>query len=268
VSTAAGSVTDSPCSEVSWTGAGFTDWLAHVDRLGPYRSYARGAQAKRFVVKCFKESQGDANTCYHCFMGCHEICHFWVPHGVSHGAWLRDALSRKIECTAAFRLTLVDENNQILWETDGDEDVSDLHLLACFLELSKLEKVDKASVKLLFKSLKFLRSCQYTSDSICSVLAHASCYFTDWRGHLQVPLAEAEAGHVLLAQMFIAHCHVCDETCPLKHWHAHLFKRYCPLSTLNHAIMKLLEHRGHRLRLDDEQLASRYAALTRAMWTP
>jgi hypothetical protein len=197
-----------------------------------------------------------------------EICSFLVPHGVSHGAWLRDALSRKVECTAAFGLRFVDQRGGVLWETDGDEDVSDLHLLACFLELSQLVCADKSSMKLLFKCLKFLRSCQYTSDSICSVLAHASSYFVQWRAEIKVELAEAEAGHILATLMFIAHSHVTDETCPLKHWHAHLFKRYCPLRMLNQAVMQLLQQRDYRLRLEDDDLSARYSALTRAMWTP
>merc|ERR1719296_321040 len=73
-----------------------------------------------------------------------------------------------------------------------------------------------------------------------------------------------EVGNVLTTLMFIAHCYVQDETCPLHVWHQHLFKAYCPLRTLNVAILRLMEIRRYMLRLNQEDFDRRYFSLLQA----
>ena len=75
----------------------------------------------------------------------------------------------------------------------------------------------------------------------------------------------SEVGNVLTTLMFIAHCYVQDETCPLHVWHQHLFRKYCPLRTLNAAVVRLIEIRCYVLRLDSRGLSTRYTALWKAV---
>merc|ERR1719291_905124 len=71
-------------------------------------------------------------------------------------------------------------------------------------------------------------------------------------------------GNVLTTLMFIAHCYVQDETCPLHVWHQHLFKSYCPLRTLNVAIVRPMEIRRYVLRLEQDDFDRRYFSLLQA----
>lgn len=144
----------------------------------------------------------------------------------------------------------------------------DIYLLGRLLSLARLEDVDGDSVKLLLRSLRFLRRCDYSAEDVCSILAHASAYFLDAYGVCGRDMTASEVGNVLVTLMFIAHSYVQDETCPLRIWHQHLFRRYCPLATLNAAVLRLMEIRRYVLRLDGEDLAERYAQLMEAVRKP
>lgn len=145
---------------------------------------------------------------------------------------------------------------------------SDVYLLGCLLKLAQLKNIDGSSVKLLLRSLRFLHRCDYSIEDICSVLAHASAYFLDVHTLCGSQMSSSEVGNVLATLMFVAHSYVQDENCPLRIWHQHLFKRYADLKTLSAAVVRLLEIRGYILRLEDEDLAERYALLMRAAWRP
>jgi len=137
----------------------------------------------------------------------------------------------------------------------------DIHLLSCFLELIQLPDVDGDTVKLLLRTIKFLRLCDYSVEDICSILAHASAYFFDAYALCGNHMDSSEVGNVLVTLMFVAHCYVQDETCPLHVWHQHLFRKYCPLKTLNAAIIRLLEIRCYVLRLETQDLNDRFTRL-------
>mmetsp|Transcript_90174 Transcript_90174/g.252075 ORF Transcript_90174/g.252075 Transcript_90174/m.252075 type:complete len:261 (-) Transcript_90174:339-1121(-) len=137
----------------------------------------------------------------------------------------------------------------------------DVYLLDRFFVISELADIDGDSVKLLLRMLKFMWLCDYTAEDICSTLAHASRYFVDARC---LQLGDGEVGYILATLAFIAHCHVHDETCPLNIWHKYLFRKYCPLKTLNAAVIRLLEIRHFLLRLSDEDLSSRFNRLMEA----
>merc|ERR1712032_980779 len=145
------------------------------------------------------------------------------------------------------------------------ERVGDIHLLSSFLELARLPNVGGSSVKLLLRAIQFLRHCDYSVEDICSVLGHASAYFVDALAIFSRDMQAKEAGNVLVTQMFIAHCYVQDETCPLHVWHKYLFKRYCPLKTLNEAVVRLLRIRQYNLRLDGEDSTRRFTFLHQAV---
>jgi hypothetical protein len=108
-----------------------------------------------------------------------------------------------------------------------------------------------------------LRACDYSNEDICSVLAHASSYFVDTYEKCGEAMDLNEIGNVLALLTFLAHSYVLDETCRLKIWHKYLFTKYCSLGMLSSAVMRLMEIRNYRLRLDDEDLKQRYTALVR-----
>lgn len=149
---------------------------------------------------------------------------------------------------------------------------ADVYLLSRFLELASLydtpSDIDDESLKLLLRVLRFLHLCDYSAVDICSILAHASVYFRDVYEVCGAQMDADEVGNVLATLIFIAHCYVQDETCPMHVWHRHIFREYCPLNTLNEAVVRLLQIRGHVLRLDDEALDERFNALLQATQVP
>ncbi|CAJ1347042.1 unnamed protein product [Effrenium voratum] len=140
----------------------------------------------------------------------------------------------------------------------------DVHLLSAFLELSPLTHLPLGAGKLLFRVLRFLRLCDYHVEDTCVILAHASAYFLDAFGQCGSHMQDSEVGNVLATLIFIAHCYVQDETCPLHVWHKHLFKRYCDLKVLNQAVMRLMALRL-ALRISDDDLRARLSRLAGAI---
>lgn len=140
----------------------------------------------------------------------------------------------------------------------------DVSLLSCFLEIGRVEEISGESVKLLLRTLKFLRACDYHNDDICCILAHASAYFIDAFALCGQSMSSLEVGNVLAILTFVAHAWVQDETCPLRTWHQHLFRPYCQLHVLNSAVVRLLEIRNYMLRLEREEVRWRFAQLEEA----
>lgn len=172
----------------------------------------------------------------------------------------------------------VTENIQ--YETEGVFDISiprtilslrrhayqqgDLFLITRFIDLVGLQEIEASSVKLLLRALKFLHLCDYTLEEICSILAHASKYFKATYDCCGKVMETGEVGYVLVVLMFIAHSYTQDETCPLTVWYRHLFKRYCPLLTLNAAVFRLMELQQFILRVETKDLEYRYSRLMKA----
>jgi hypothetical protein len=141
----------------------------------------------------------------------------------------------------------------------------DLFLITRFIELLALQDIEASSAKLLLRALKFLHLCDYTTEEICSILAHASKYFKATYDSCGKVMENGEVGYVLVVLMFIAHSYTQDETCPLAVWHQHLFKRYCPLNVLIAAVFRLMELQQFILRLDAKDLEYRYSRLMKAV---
>eukprot|EP00928_Gymnodinium_smaydae_P027072 TRINITY_DN21058_c0_g1_i1.p1 TRINITY_DN21058_c0_g1~~TRINITY_DN21058_c0_g1_i1.p1 ORF type:complete len:276 (-),score=41.15 TRINITY_DN21058_c0_g1_i1:72-899(-) len=137
----------------------------------------------------------------------------------------------------------------------------DINFVSCVLEAIKMTEVEGSTIKLLLRALRFLRLCDYSAEDICSVLAHAIVYFNDTFAVCGGHMDRNEIGNVFVTLMFVAHCYVQDETCPLHVWHKHLFRRYCTVSTLNAAVVRLLEIRRFKLRIDSEVLQNNFTRL-------
>lgn len=142
--------------------------------------------------------------------------------------------------------------------------VSDVYLLSCFLDLAQVQDISCESTKLLFRTVKMLRACDFSTEDICSILAHASAYFVEVYKSCGDGMDANEVGNVLALLIFLAHSYVLDETCRLKVWHKYLFSKYCSLEMLSSAVMRLMEVLGYLLRVADEDLKQRYTSLLRA----
>jgi len=69
--------------------------------------------------------------------------------------------------------------------------------------------------------------------------------------HPQNSMGTTEQANILIILCFIAHSYIHDECCPLRIWWQYLFKRYCSLRTLNHALVRILLILDWKLRVED-----------------
>lgn len=138
-------------------------------------------------------------------------------------------------------------------------------LVPVFLAMAGVLKVESSTVKILLKTLKFLTMCEYEMDDIQLILAHACCYFHTVYDKCGTSMDRDEMDSVLVTALFLAHCHVQDETCPLKFWHQHLLPSYCELKVLNAAVMQIMAICNYQLRLRDDDLETRLAMFESAV---
>lgn len=141
--------------------------------------------------------------------------------------------------------------------------IKDLRTVARFAEIIGLRDVcvNAEFARPVLRALKLLHLCDYGQEDICTIMAHASVYFTDAFDLCGSQMDASEIGNVAITLFFIAHSYTQDETCPLHVWHQHLFRRYCNMATLNAALFRLLEIRGFMLRVEDADLIGRYGYL-------
>lgn len=135
----------------------------------------------------------------------------------------------------------------------------DLKLLAKFAAVAGLESFDSlVCQRILRAAIWMLRSCEFPEYDICSILAHASVYYTDAIVVASKPgMAPVDAAQIVVALMFLAHCHIEDNTCPLHVWHQHLCRHYCSLPLLTTAVVKLMSMRKWALRVDESVIMPR-----------
>eukprot|EP00930_Biecheleria_cincta_P039660 TRINITY_DN27246_c0_g1_i1.p1 TRINITY_DN27246_c0_g1~~TRINITY_DN27246_c0_g1_i1.p1 ORF type:complete len:263 (-),score=43.87 TRINITY_DN27246_c0_g1_i1:300-1088(-) len=143
-------------------------------------------------------------------------------------------------------------------------DLADLEMLAKFLDVTKVSSslCGQKQATLLVKMMRFLHSLDHNCEDICCHLAHASFYFRSIYSSCGALMSPEEIANVLVLLVFLAHCHVQDETCPLKIWHRYLFKSYCKLPTLSKATMQLMKRLDYVLRVPDNDLKQSLAWLS------
>lgn len=131
-------------------------------------------------------------------------------------------------------------------------------MLSVFFKSAAVPPPSVSTARLLRKTIRLLEDCDYPPEEVSSVLAHASAYFEDIYEQCGRCMHDVEVGYIMVALIYIAHCHVLDEACPLRLWHQRLCKRYCHLSTLDTAVLRLIRMRDYRLRLTDDDMQGRY----------
>eukprot|EP00927_Polykrikos_kofoidii_P051147 TRINITY_DN44946_c0_g1_i1.p1 TRINITY_DN44946_c0_g1~~TRINITY_DN44946_c0_g1_i1.p1 ORF type:complete len:242 (+),score=31.50 TRINITY_DN44946_c0_g1_i1:67-792(+) len=141
-----------------------------------------------------------------------------------------------------------------------DDDGFDRCIVAAFIDLAGYIDAEDETASLVLKAVRMLMSCLFSVDDICVVLSFASVYFQDFI-KLVGATVHSEASRILTLAMFLAHCYVLDEHCPLRVWHAYLFEDFCDMATLNGAVVDLLTMRGNLLRVEAKELKWRHERL-------
>lgn len=145
--------------------------------------------------------------------------------------------------------------------SNGKGHIRDAVVLVRFLALCGNPTLDVAARAQCLTMIQFLWHCKYTPEEVCAVLAHTSKYFVDIYSTRGAHMGSMEASNIMVAQAYIAHSFVLDETCPLSGWHRFVCGGYCNLALLDAAIIRLMKLRKYRLRLDDREVQYRYGVL-------
>lgn len=115
------------------------------------------------------------------------------------------------------------------------------------------DKVTENLYKLVLQGVQLLHLCDYHYADVVLVLAHATVYFRTTFHLIGHQMSEHEAAHVCVLLIYLAHTFLLDETCPLRCWQNHIFRKYCSLKVLDAALFRLFKMRGYKLRITPEE---------------
>eukprot|EP00929_Paragymnodinium_shiwhaense_P121458 TRINITY_DN9368_c0_g1_i1.p1 TRINITY_DN9368_c0_g1~~TRINITY_DN9368_c0_g1_i1.p1 ORF type:complete len:368 (+),score=61.45 TRINITY_DN9368_c0_g1_i1:206-1309(+) len=101
--------------------------------------------------------------------------------------------------------------------------------------------------------VRLMHLCQYDYSDVVLTLAYASVYFQSTYELIGDQMSNCEVAHVSVLLIYLAHTFILDETCPLRHWQKHIFRRYCTLKVLDAALFRLFRMRKFDLRITEEQ---------------
>jgi len=107
--------------------------------------------------------------------------------------------------------------------------------------------------KTVLQGIRLMHQCDFDYSDIVVTMAYASIYFRSTFQEIGHMMTEVEAAHVCTLLIFLAHSFVLDETCPLRCWQRHVFRRYCSLKVLDAALFRLFNLRGFRLQLNQNE---------------
>ena len=113
-----------------------------------------------------------------------------------------------------------------------------------------------ATIGLLNKLVRMLRTCKYSTEDISSVFAMCIIHHKSFISTLNKDVSATERAFILVAQLYISHCVVLDEYCCISNWHKYLFSTYCDLRSLNNAVARILKRMEWRLTVDQSELDS------------
>lgn len=113
----------------------------------------------------------------------------------------------------------------------------------------------EALYKTVLQGVRLMHLCEYHYADVVLVLAYASVYFRSTFDKIGHKMSEHEAAHVCVLLIYLAHSFLLDETCPLRCWQKHIFRKYCTLKVLDAALYRLFQMRKeYKLRVTDEEL--------------
>jgi len=108
--------------------------------------------------------------------------------------------------------------------------------------------------KTVLQGVRLMHLCDYSYSDVVVTLAYASVYFQSTYREIGNKMSNHEAAHVCVLLIYLAHSFVLDETCPLRCWQKHIFRKYCTLKVLDAALFRLFQMRGFRLRITEDEL--------------
>lgn len=133
--------------------------------------------------------------------------------------------------------------------------------LASFCDMATLPFTEKHVISAL-GCITLLNMCGYEIHDTCVVMAYASAYFARILANpLGSQMEPEEMGNLLTVCMFVAHCYVLDNNCPLHVWRSMVLKKRCSMRALNQAVVHVLRVRNFRLRVSDDNLNRRLSRL-------
>jgi hypothetical protein len=111
--------------------------------------------------------------------------------------------------------------------------------------------------KTVLQGVRLMHLCDYNYSDVVVTLAYASAYFRTAFSAIGHKMGDNEAAYVCVLLIYLAHSYVLDETCPLRFWQKHIFRKYCNVKVLDAALFRLFHRRDFRLRIseEDERLA-------------
>mmetsp|Transcript_100936 Transcript_100936/g.291952 ORF Transcript_100936/g.291952 Transcript_100936/m.291952 type:complete len:414 (+) Transcript_100936:168-1409(+) len=115
--------------------------------------------------------------------------------------------------------------------------------------------------KVVLQGVRLMHLCSYEYSDVVLVLAYATIYFQSTFTAIGQMMSDIEAAHVCTLLIYLAHSFVLDETCPLRCWRKHIFRKYCTLKVLDAALFRLFDLRGFRLRVSSEEERDALSAL-------
>lgn len=103
--------------------------------------------------------------------------------------------------------------------------------------------------KKVLQGIRLLHLCEFHYADVVLTLAYTSVYFRGAFTSLGKTMSDYEAAHVCVLLIYLAHSFLFDETCPLRVWQQHIFKKYCNLKVLDAALYRIFKLRGFKLRI-------------------
>lgn len=107
--------------------------------------------------------------------------------------------------------------------------------------------------KTVLQGVRLMHLCDYNYSDVVVTLAYASSYFKSAFGAIGHKMGDNEAAYVCVLLIYLAHSYVLDETCPLRFWQKHIFRKYCNVKVLDAALFRLFHRRDFRLRITEEE---------------
>eukprot|EP00405_Crypthecodinium_cohnii_P008985 CAMPEP_0206427324 /NCGR_PEP_ID=MMETSP0324_2-20121206/4959_1 /ASSEMBLY_ACC=CAM_ASM_000836 /TAXON_ID=2866 /ORGANISM="Crypthecodinium cohnii, Strain Seligo" /LENGTH=453 /DNA_ID=CAMNT_0053892555 /DNA_START=117 /DNA_END=1475 /DNA_ORIENTATION=+ len=107
--------------------------------------------------------------------------------------------------------------------------------------------------KRILQGVRLMHLCDFNYSDVVVTLAYASVYFRTTFKEIGKQMSESEAANVCTLLIFLAHSYILDETCPLRCWQKHIFRKYCTLKVLDAALFRLFNLRGFHLRLSADE---------------
>lgn len=129
------------------------------------------------------------------------------------------------------------------------------------VDISSPEDLEQC-LTLIGLAMKLLRRCGYPVEDVLSIAAHASAYLDQvllslLRQKNSPRMKLMELAQVFCLLLYLAHVYVEDEHCQLVTWHKWLSRKYCDLSTLNSAVLSIMDTLNFSLRVEEADLSRR-----------